>query len=253
MDESKIKYGCLPTPNYIGTNPRGGIEPINGKIYWHVDESSLTQDMEKYKIIFAIEQSFKKWQQYFHNIEFVPSNNPSESAIVIKFKRNGDQGLPTPFGGGVLAYAFYPFGKSLGIHADIFLNDEYEWAEMHKPGHISLQKVFIHEVGHSLGLAHSTDIENIMYPQYQPNNDIVITQDTIEGIHKLYGKPPKEEDDEAGLVNKFIRKLVGFRGEKFLQDINEPEVVFIAHVLGIDATEENLKQETITKILEKIK
>jgi len=85
-----------------------------------------------------------------------------------------------------LAYAFAP-----GYHAhasDMFFNDDWQWDEMHKPSKISLFKVAVHEMGHAFNLGHSGNRHDIMFPTYQPNNDINITMDTKKTIKKLYKK-----------------------------------------------------------------
>lgn len=46
-----------------------------------------------------------------------------------------------------------------------------------------------HELGHSLGLAHSSDPNAVMYPTYGEvySKDFKLSQDDINGIQKLYG------------------------------------------------------------------
>lgn len=46
-----------------------------------------------------------------------------------------------------------------------------------------------HELGHSLGLDHSSDPNAVMYPTYGDNDskDFKLSQDDIEEIQKLYG------------------------------------------------------------------
>lgn len=163
-----------------------GIAPIEGVIYWHV--ANFTEDMDKFKILFAFERAFSKWQTHFSPIRFESTDDRSKAAIVMHFKQNGDRDLPESFAQNVLAYAFFPQGESLGVHSDMYLNDALNWSEFHAVGAYNLWKVVVHELGHSFGLEHSTDIRDIMYPSYQPNDEVNITQDTIDGITKLYGK-----------------------------------------------------------------
>ena len=59
--------------------------------------------------------------------------------------------------------------------------------ERHSSNHVSLLKVAVHELGHSFNLGHSNDVNDIMYFQYQPNNNIVITDDTSGTIKEIYG------------------------------------------------------------------
>lgn len=46
-----------------------------------------------------------------------------------------------------------------------------------------------HELGHSLGLGHSSDPDAVMYPTYsiRDSKSFKLSQDDIEGIQKLYG------------------------------------------------------------------
>lgn len=178
---------------------RSGITPNNGKIYWHV--VNFTPDLPKAQVVEAFEGGFKLWQKFFTPIEFESTSDPRKAAIKIHFMPKGDRRLPEPFDVGVLAYAFFPQGKSLGIHSDMYFNEDYRWQKMHTPQGISLLKVFVHEVGHALGLSHSAIKADIMFPTYQPNNSVVFSSDTVKGIDKLYKHvrdtlTPKEEPEK---------------------------------------------------------
>lgn len=171
----------------IGTAPvADAIVPNEaGEIRWHLVEP-LTRDQDKHKTIAAFEKAFSVWQKHFTPIKFVPTANAHEAPIKIHFMQNGDPHLPARFDSGVLAYAYFPQRESLGIHSDMYFNDAYAWAEMHSRNHINLFKVAVHELGHAFGLDHSRIQTDIMYPTYQPNDNVVITDDTTAGIEKLY-------------------------------------------------------------------
>lgn len=160
--------------------PGATIGSTDGKIYWHI--ANFTPDMDKYKVILSIQKAFNHWQRHFNEV-FTTTSNPVEAHIVFQFKNNGEQGLPEQFGQYTLAYAFAPVnGRSA-----VFLNDKWNWSELHEPGSYNLFKVLVHELGHSFNLGHSEDIVDIMYPTYQPDDSVVITSDTISTIQRLYG------------------------------------------------------------------
>jgi hypothetical protein len=223
--------------NYSVITPNQHLKPINGKITWHIDEQSLTADMEKYKVLFAFEQAFNKWGELIHPISFQPVSAINDAQIVIKFKKNGDEGLPYEFDSTTLAYAFAPQDTSLGLHADMFFNDAYKWDEIHKSGSIYLFKVVVHELGHCLNIGHQTkDINDIMYPIYQPLGDVVINADTRTGIYDLYKqygvkKPANAATAVDKEVGQFIKTLYKSRTDLF--KLTVAQIQSIANVLGV--------------------
>ena len=226
-----------------------GITPINGKIYWHVDENFLSPDLEKYKIIFAIQKSFNKWQPYVNPV-FESSSNPSNSAIIFKFMEDGNPALPFPFDENTLAYAFFPNGQSLGVESDIYVNDAYNWSEMHTPSSFNLFKVIVHEIGHSLGLDHSENIEDILYPSYQPDDNVVVTDDTIEGIERLYGAKLQVDSNLNIDCDELLKSI--FSTKRLLGRLYEHQLVDLANLLGINAKVSDLKADTLDKVYDKI-
>ena len=84
--------------------------------------------------------------------------------------------------GGVLAHAFAPSDGRLHF-------DEAEtFTDLSDEG-INLLYVAVHEIGHNLGLRHSSVEDAVMYPAYLGYKpDLKLHGDDIAGIHYLYGK-----------------------------------------------------------------
>jgi len=227
------------------------LNVVDGKIKWHI--VNFTPDMEKYKVILAFEQAFKIWQKVFYPIEFEPTSNKAEAQVILQFDDGAGRFEPN-----VLAYAFAPAnGRS-----NVWFNDKYNWGDMHDATHISLLKVAVHELGHSANLHHHNIKEGILFPMYQPNNDIIIVQDSINGIRHIYGKimdalTPEEPDvpeipddkpkpDDVNQVIEFIKVL--FPNKVRLRNLTEIQLLEIATKLDIMAKISDLKKDTIDKI-----
>ena len=85
-------------------------------------------------------------------------------------------------------HAYFPDGRLTG---DIHMDDEEYWTSESYQG-INLLSVFMHELGHSLGLRHSNVTDSIMapkYTRYHPNMNL--RKDDIKAITSLYGKKRK--------------------------------------------------------------
>uniref|UniRef100_A0A8D0IAP4 Stromelysin-1 n=1 Tax=Sus scrofa TaxID=9823 RepID=A0A8D0IAP4_PIG len=90
--------------------------------------------------------------------------------------------------GKVLAHAYAP---GPGIYGDAHFDDDEQWTK--DTSGVNLFLVAAHELGHSLGLFHSTDSNALMYPVYNPLTDLArfrLSQDDVNGIQSLYGPPP---------------------------------------------------------------
>uniref|UniRef100_A0A8D2CZZ2 Matrix metallopeptidase 7 n=1 Tax=Sciurus vulgaris TaxID=55149 RepID=A0A8D2CZZ2_SCIVU len=107
--------------------------------------------------------------------------------IMIGFAR-GAHGDFYPFDGpgNTLAHAFAP-GPGLG--GDAHFDEDEHWTDGSSLG-INFLYTATHELGHSLGLGHSSDPNAVMYPTYgiEESQNFRLAQDDIDGIQKLYGK-----------------------------------------------------------------
>ncbi|HYR22096.1 MAG TPA: matrixin family metalloprotease [Chthoniobacterales bacterium] len=93
------------------------------------------------------------------------------------------------FGSNTLAITGYSYSGSTMREADILFNNAWTWDSYRGPlrSAMDIQRVALHELGHVLGLGHSTLSTAIMYA-YVGNTD-ALTPDDIAGAQALYGAP----------------------------------------------------------------
>ncbi len=92
-------------------------------------------------------------------------------------------------GSGTLAFTMLPPGANGGSAAgDIFINTSLPW---NVGKNYDLETVFVHEIGHALGMGHSASTSAVMYPYYQGIQDFPNTDD-IAGVQSIWG--PRAED-----------------------------------------------------------
>lgn len=83
------------------------------------------------------------------------------------------------------------------MSGDVHLDDDEIWdIENGDGGEVSFFYTLLHELGHSLGLAHSSTTESIMYPWYSSSRTFDRTtkelyEDDKWGIEQLYGRSNK--------------------------------------------------------------
>ena len=153
-------------------------------VSWYLDLSNYGQiqtNLTKNEIESIFVHSFNAWSKtallYFKKV-----SNETDANIVIKFLI-GDHGDGFSFDGpgDVLAHAFYP------DNGDIHLDNAEHWSTWGDDKSISLYSVAIHEIGHSLGLGHSSQSNSIMYAWYRPGYNTLNENDDVIGINNIYG------------------------------------------------------------------
>jgi hypothetical protein len=139
------------------------------------------------------EKAAATWETYANiNLAQVSDNGEALGAV------GAQQGDPNvgdirismiPMGtNGTLAFAMLPPTVNGGTAAgDIVFNSSYPWS-INGSGY-DMETVAIHEMGHALGLAHSTDTTAVMYPYYS-STDWNPSADDQAGIASIYGAAP---------------------------------------------------------------
>jgi len=133
----------------------------------------------------VIRQAFAAWQAVspLRFREAGPGETP-DLRIAWESGHHHD-GSPFDGPGNILAHAYYP-PPCGGPHAgSLHFDDSETWVvDAGKQG-FQLFQVALHEIGHLLGLAHSSDRQAVMYASYDAART-TLSRDDIQGISSLY-------------------------------------------------------------------
>ncbi|XP_033645937.1 matrix metalloproteinase-9-like [Asterias rubens] len=145
---------------------------------------SYTRDLSVGNIKSTVAASFKQWSDVCP-LTFTLVTGTAD--IIIKFVE-GWHGDGNAFDGmsGILAHAFYP---ASGFGGDLHYDDA-ETFRMHSTNSndIDLLYVTVHEIGHSIGIGHSSVSGAIMYPTYAKVATVKLHSDDINAARAQYGK-----------------------------------------------------------------
>ena len=136
----------------------------------------------------AIRNAFNTWATEV-NLTFTEVDRNENHDIEIGWRPSEDPDHSME--GGILAHADFPPGCSiittnppLPLHYDM---EEHSWAIEAQSGAFDIETVGLHEIGHILGLMHSTVNGAVMFPTVRPNFTLrQLKQDDKDGIHSLY-------------------------------------------------------------------
>jgi hypothetical protein len=183
--EPEFRYDDLPMP----VNESAAIAEYRAISTWDKLDITYafvngTDQLEGDLELDLVRRAFSLWAEQTA-LAFTEVADESTADIVIGWAQ-GDHGDGDPFDGpgDVLAHASFPNPYD---HGQVFLHfdDDERWVDS-ETRNVDLLTVAAHEIGHTLGLAHSNDPDALMYPSYERPRRF-LGQDDIEGVQSLYG------------------------------------------------------------------
>jgi len=151
----------------------------------------------------AVQNAFNTWAAALCGVSFRRVTSGSADFTVGWFSGAHGDGSAFDGAGNTLAHAFYP-PPCGGANAGACHFDEAEtWSLTGSGGTFDLQTVALHEIGHLLGLSHSSVGGSVMFPSYGGVRR-ALTQDDLDGIRRLYPFLCRRGDSgsQAGFVSE---------------------------------------------------
>ncbi|PIN21284.1 Interstitial collagenase [Handroanthus impetiginosus] len=146
-------------------------------------------------------RAFERWSEVTP-LNFTETTSFDRADIRIGFF-TGDHGDGEPFDGvlGTLAHAFSPPAGRFHLDGDENWVIDGDFLNSSPASAVDLESVAVHEIGHLLGLGHSSVEGAIMYPTISSGvRKVELANDDITGIQELYGANPNYNGSEPTLT-----------------------------------------------------
>jgi hypothetical protein len=139
----------------------------------------------------AVRAGFQAWAD-LSPLTFTEVNSPRQADIELMWTTDTPE-LGSI--GGVLAFAYFPSDGG-----DVFFDDNEPWSAF-DGSEFDLYLVAAHEIGHALGLNHSSDPDALMYPVLT-RRTFGLAPDDSAAIQALYGANEGVEPDSQPIPNQ---------------------------------------------------
>ncbi len=194
---SNLTAGATATVSAIPTYSKW----LTDTVTWGIDYASIDQyyqtatattaEHKEAGFFQTIKQAFTEWAKYIPLTFQEVAVNTAQIMFTVLSAQQFDVNLGTP--NNAIAYAYYPLGGDVYLDGDrqyslpAVVTGGVSYSAM--TAGIDILTVFVHEIGHSLGIGHAeTDSTSVMYPYISgPKTTIVSTDPAVAAVQSLYG------------------------------------------------------------------
>jgi hypothetical protein len=156
----------------------------------------------------AVRNAFNTWASVLCGITFTERSSAPTDFEIGWFAGNHNDGSPFDGVGNTLAHAFYPPPCGGGHAGECHFDEAETWSLTGTGSTFDLETVALHEIGHLLGLDHSSVGGSVMFASYGGVRR-ALTQDDTDGIRRLY--PMLCRRGDSGSLAGFVAEIAAAR------------------------------------------